>query len=69
MSDQDTFKSVSVAALRYMHAMIAKNALEDDDLLPVFAEVDAQLAEYEATRPKDSAIERARAKLRMKRSA
>ena len=68
MSDQDTFKSVSVAAMRHAHQALAEKVVENDLYIEAFAELDSQLAEYEVSRPKESAIERARAKLRMKRS-
>ncbi len=55
--------------MRHAHQALAEKVVENDLYIEAFAELDSQLAEYEATRPKESAIERARAKLRMKRSA
>jgi hypothetical protein len=66
---EETFKKVSVAALQFCHEAAAKKALEDEEYLPIFAEIDAELAEYEASVKSDNAIEKARARLRMKRSA
>lgn len=69
MSDNDTFKQVSVAALRCVHEALARKCLVNDHYLPIFAEVDAQLEEYETGQDEQSVINQARAKLRMRRSA
>ena len=67
MNDQDTFKSVSVFALRRAHEAVAEKALNDDNYLPIFQELDDQLREYESTLGQKSAIELAREKLRRSR--
>ena len=69
MNDTDTFKSVSVAALRHAHIALAEKAVEDDAYLPIFAEVDAQLAEYETLVGGMRTVDAARRLLRMRKTA